>query len=73
MIIIRKKRLLLIGSLLCASLTIFSLKSAFTKPKVVATVNLPVSNKVIVIDAGHRSSRRTELKVVMGQQKQRQT
>lgn len=53
MIVLHRKRLILIGSLLCLSLTAFSLKSAFTKPNVVATVNLPVSNKVIVIDAGH--------------------
>ena len=53
MIVIHKKRLILIGSLLCLSLTAISLKSAFTKQKVVATVNLPVSNKVIVLDAGH--------------------
>lgn len=53
MIIIRKKNLLLIGSLLCISLTAISLKTAFTKPKTVPTVNLPVSNKVIVLDAGH--------------------
>jgi len=53
MIVIRKKNLIIIGSLLCISLTAISLKSAFTKPKVVATVNLPVSNKVIVLDAGH--------------------
>ena len=53
MIVLHKKRLILIGSLLCLSLTVFSLKNAFTVPKVVATVNLPVSNKVIVLDAGH--------------------
>lgn len=53
MIVIHRKRLILIGSLLCLSLTAVSMKSAFTKPKIVATVNLPVSNKVIVIDAGH--------------------
>ena len=53
MIVLHKKRLILIGSLLCLSLTALSLNSVFTKPKVVATVNLPVSNKVIVLDAGH--------------------
>ena len=53
MIVLHKKRLILIGSLLCISLTAVSLRSAFTKPNVVATVNLPVSNKVIVLDAGH--------------------
>jgi len=53
MIVLHKKRLILIGSLLCLSLTVFSLRNTFTTPKVVATVNLPVSNKVIVLDAGH--------------------
>ncbi|MBQ3409578.1 MAG: hypothetical protein IJH12_10305 [Clostridia bacterium] len=53
MIVLRKKRLILIGSFLCLSLTAISLKSAFIRPKTVATVTLPVSNKVIVIDAGH--------------------
>lgn len=53
MIVLHRKRLVLLGSLLCLSLTAFSLKSAFTSPKIVATVNLPVSNKVIVLDAGH--------------------
>lgn len=53
MIVLHKKRLIQIGSLLCLSLTLISLKSAFTKPKTVATVNLPASNKIIVLDAGH--------------------
>ena len=53
MIVLHKKKLVLLGSLLCVSLTAISLKSAFTKPKVVETMNLPVSNKVIVLDAGH--------------------
>jgi hypothetical protein len=53
MIVLHRKRLILIGSLMCLSLTVFSLKSAFTKPQLVETVNLPVSNKVIVLDAGH--------------------
>lgn len=53
MIVLHKKRLILIGSLLCLSLTVFSFRNTFTAPKVVATVNLPVSNKVIVLDAGH--------------------
>lgn len=57
MIVLHKKRLILIGSMLCLSLTMFSLKSAFTVSKTVETVNLPVSNRVIVLDAGHRSSR----------------
>lgn len=53
MIVIKKKRLILITSLLCCSLCVFMMKNTFESPKVVATVNLPVSNKVIVLDAGH--------------------
>lgn len=53
MIVIRKKNLIIIGGLICFSLMSLSLKSAFTKPKTQATVGLPVSNKVIVLDAGH--------------------
>lgn len=53
MIILHKKRLILIGSMLCLSLTMFSLKSAFTIQKTVETVNLPASNRIIVLDAGH--------------------
>ena len=53
MIVLHKKKLILIGSLFCAALTVLSLKSAFIKPKMVPTVNLPVSNRVIVLDAGH--------------------
>ncbi|MCR5146528.1 MAG: hypothetical protein K6B70_04190 [Clostridia bacterium] len=53
MIVLHKNRLILIGCLVCISLTVLSFKSAFTNPKTVPTVNLPVSNKVIVLDAGH--------------------
>lgn len=66
MIVLHKKKLILIGNLLCLSLIAISLKSAFSKQKMVATVNLPATNKVIVLDAGHRSSRWAELKVVTG-------
>ncbi len=57
MIVIRKKRLIIIGSLLCLSLTVFSLKSAFPNMQTVETVTLPVSNKVIVLDARPWNSR----------------
>ena len=57
MIVLRKKRIAFIGSLVCLSLTGISLKSSLQKQKVIATVNLPVSNKVIILDAGHRSTR----------------
>lgn len=57
MIVIKKKRLIIITSLLCFSLSVCVLKNSWQSPNTVATVNLPVSNKVIVLDAGHRRSR----------------
>ncbi|NLC87785.1 MAG: N-acetylmuramoyl-L-alanine amidase CwlD [Clostridiaceae bacterium] len=52
MIIINKKRILLMmGILLIATFT-FSMQT-FENEKTISTVALPVSNKVIVIDAGH--------------------
>lgn len=33
----------------------------------------PVSSKVVILDAGHRSTRRTEHKAQMEQQKRKQT
>ena len=57
MIVISKKRLILIVSMVCISLTAFMCRDMITNTDTVPTVNLPVSNKVIVLDAGHRSSR----------------
>ena len=57
MIVIRKKRLIIIGGLLCLSLTVFSLVNTFPNMQTVETVTLPVSNKVIVIDARPWGSR----------------
>lgn len=57
MIIISKKRLIAITSVLCVSLTVFMLKDSFLQSEIIETVNLPVSNKVIVIDARPWSSR----------------
>ena len=53
MIIVSKKRLILITSMICISLTVLLVHSSLTGTQTVATVNLPVSNKVIVLDAGH--------------------
>ncbi len=53
MIIISKKRIIKLFSLITICLTVcFLSRSAFNK-KTVSTVTLPVTNKVIVIDAGH--------------------
>lgn len=56
MIVINKKRLLNILGMVFISLFAFSFQIA-KEEKTKETVSLPVSNKVIVIDAGHRSSR----------------
>ncbi len=57
MIIIRKKRLGLILSLILISVFSFSIAKERTNKTIVnesvATVALPVSNKVIIVDAGH--------------------
>lgn len=52
MIIISKKRLLIVLSAILVSVGIFSISSV-KKEDTVQTVSLPVSEKVIVIDAGH--------------------
>lgn len=53
MIILRKRQLITLGSIILLALTILSLKETTDTKKVVETVSLPVTNKVIVIDAGH--------------------
>lgn len=52
MIVISRKRILFIASILCVSVFAFSLNT-YSSKKAIETVALPVSNKVIVIDAGH--------------------
>lgn len=52
MIILNKKRILLITSLVAISICAFTFQIAETD-NTIQTVALPVSNKTIVIDAGH--------------------
>lgn len=52
MIVLNKKRLLAIISMVCVSIFAFSFHIA-KEEKTVETVTLPVTNKTIVIDAGH--------------------
>lgn len=56
MIILNKKRLGITLSILLVSIFVFTFQVASTQ-NTVPTVSLPVSNKVIVIDAGHRKTR----------------
>ena len=53
MIILSKKRFGIISTILLISLFVFVFQVASSK-QTVQTVSLPVSNKVIVLDAGHR-------------------
>lgn len=52
MVIIRKKKIIIVFSLLLFCLSI-GLMVTNTKEETIATVSLPVSNKTIVLDAGH--------------------
>lgn len=52
MIILRKKRLIVITICLLVAMFAFLLQTS-TNPKTVSTVSLPVTNKTIVLDAGH--------------------
>lgn len=60
MIVLRKKRLLLTAYMIltCVFVCVYTVMSNKTKSTDVSLVSaLPVSNKVIVIDAGHRCTR----------------
>lgn len=52
MIILSKKRIMIITSIIMVALFAFAIQTNI-KTDVVQTVALPVSNKVIVLDAGH--------------------
>lgn len=52
MIVLNKKRLLLITSVVFISIFTFMLSKQSNKD-IVETVNLPVSGKTIILDAGH--------------------
>ena len=73
MIVLNKKRLILIGSCVFLSLFVFffTAKSNEVQDSYIATVNLPVSGKTIVIDAGHGKPDERSRKFVSGQQKQK--
>lgn len=53
MIVFRKKRLILLGVFVFLIATVLSVKGMTVSKKTISTVSLPVTNKVIVIDAGH--------------------
>lgn len=51
MIVLSKKRIWLITSMVVVAIFMFVIQSAHIDKKTVPTVSLPVSNKVIVLDA----------------------
>ena len=58
MLILSKKRIAIILCMVCVSLYAFSFKIAnnmtdITTEKTAETVATPVSNKVVIVDAGH--------------------
>lgn len=52
MFFLSKKRIIVLGIFLLAVIAI-GISQIFMEPETIETVALPVSNKVIVIDAGH--------------------
>ena len=56
MIILRKKRIINLLAVVTVCLIICFFQTSSINSKTVPTVSLPVTNKVIVIDAGHRGS-----------------
>lgn len=53
MIILSKKRIMIVVSVIMVALFTFAIQTNTKNTNVVQTVALPVSNKVIVLDAGH--------------------
>ena len=53
MIILSKKRIMIVASVIIVALFVFAIQTNTKNTNVVQTVALPVSNKVIVLDAGH--------------------
>ena len=53
MIVLQKKKILLCMGLFIASLLVAGSYKTINNEKTIQTVSLPVSNKVIVLDAGH--------------------
>ena len=74
MYVIKRKRICLILIALLLGIFVYSYEESKIKmaDQVQTTTATPVSGKVIVVDGGHRSSRRTEHRVVLVQQRQRQ-
>lgn len=53
MIVLQKKKILLCMGLVIASLLVAGSYKTINNDETIETVSLPVSNKVIVLDAGH--------------------
>lgn len=72
MILLRKKRILFIITMVFISIFTYFLGINY-KDNTVQTVSLPVTNKVVVLDAGHRAEKTREHNQKMEQQKVLQT
>ena len=74
MYVIKRKRICLILIAVLLGIFVYSYEKSKIKidDSIQPTTATPVSGKVIVVDGGHRSSGRTEHKVVLGQQKRKQ-
>lgn len=71
MIVIQKKRILTLVSIICITLFVASIK-VDKQEETIATVAIPVTNKVIVVDARASVNQMKERKVVQVQLKLKQ-
>jgi hypothetical protein len=69
MYVIQSKRIYLI--LFCLVISTIAFNISTRKQESIQTVALPVNNKVIVLDAGHRTEKTAEALVVTAYQKRR--
>lgn len=69
MYVIRAKRIYLI--LFCFLISTIAFNVSTRKKESVQTVALPINNKVIVLDAGHRTEKTEEAQVRVEYQKQK--
>ena len=57
MILMNKKRIFILLSLIIIVTIVSSMKISINQHNTIPTVALPVSNKTVIIDAGHRSEK----------------
>ncbi|MCI9017116.1 MAG: hypothetical protein HFJ53_08170 [Clostridia bacterium] len=73
MIVLNKKRVILVLSCVFVAIFTYMFSTELNRSETIQTVSLPVSNKVVVLDARTSEYQMKEHKVAMEQQKHKQT